>query len=678
MLEAKLANVDSEVRQAIQDNETWMNVSDRYDAFQREAVQNVLADFREDPKGRFLLVIPTGGGKTTTAVKAVHALYASGQLKADGDRAMWVVHREELKVQAQDTFQRIAAEINAPALPGYVDILMLSEIKQYLADHPDARLAVVDEAHHVAAKSYQPLFERPSLGILGLTATPSRHDGQPLQFTRESFSVGFPELISMGVLLRPTVIQVPGGTYDDIVDIGDDSKALEILNNDERNQRLVSVLSEHRARLNKIIIYVGTKQHARDLYTLLRSSTLKDGYESVSLILGDERRRWICDRNEEIAGETRSQFVQAQKSARRSILVNVDVLTEGYDDPAVNTIVMARPTSSKLVYMQALGRAVRIDPQNPEKDAYVVEVTDNLPNIKYRIDNRWLYSDVSDLLEPDVVDVPFASSGERDVRLAEIFDRFRVAHPNRVVPPHTSRDRVTVLLFKVYAGAGNYEHIPLIITNDTRQAASNFFNYLATRMKRLHGLDIEQVFRPVLKEATQFAALHDSSNRKYVFQAMENAWDLVKRDVPPPSEAEAGRPWITFVSFRPELSEESLGDDLLQFTEGMLNSDVVRASLRSESFGDDFYLLKFPLPLRGAWGVFLPGLEFSQLKKTIEELTLHATEADGFAQWKAATAAVNTAAIAIEPRYIQSLTTIVRETLDYFRPVVGRSARSLR
>jgi superfamily II DNA or RNA helicase len=656
-------------------NETWMNVSDRYEAFQRQAVQNVLSDFREDPQGRFLLVIPTGGGKTTTAVKAVHALYVSGQLRDNTDRAMWVVHREELKVQAQDTFQRIAAEVNAPELPGSVDILMLSEVKGYLGDHPDARLAVVDEAHHVAAKSYQPLFERPSLGILGLTATPSRHDGQPLQFTRESFSIGFPELISMGVLLRPTVIQVPGGTYE-IVDIGDDSKALEIFNNDERNQRIVSALSEHRGRLNKIIIYVGTKQHARDLYTLLRSSTLTDGYESVSLILGGERRRWICDRNEEITGETRLQFVQAQKSTRRSILVNVDVLTEGYDDPTVNTIVMARPTSSKLVYMQALGRAVRIDPENPEKDAYVVEVTDNLPNIKYRIDNRWLYSDVSDLLEPDVVDVPFASSGERDSLLAEIFDRFRVADANRAVPAHTSRDRLTMLLFKVYAGAGNYEHVPLVITSDTRQAAANFFNYLAARMKRLHGLDIEQVFRPVLKEATQFAVLNDSSNRKYVFQAMENAWDLVKSDGPPPSEAEAGHPWITFVSFRAELPEKSLGDDLLQFTADMLNSDVVRASLRSQSFGDDFYLIKFPLPLRGAWGVFLPSLEFFQLKKTIEELTLHAAEADGFVQWKAATSAVNTAAIAIEPRYIQSLTTIVRETLDYFRPLVRLSARS--
>jgi superfamily II DNA or RNA helicase len=59
---------------------TAVNISDRFEAFQREAVENIVADFRDKPHGRFLLVIPTGGGKTTTAVKAVNALFANGQL----------------------------------------------------------------------------------------------------------------------------------------------------------------------------------------------------------------------------------------------------------------------------------------------------------------------------------------------------------------------------------------------------------------------------------------------------------------------------------------------------------------------------------------------------------------------------------------------------------------------
>ena len=67
-----------------------MTVSDRYGAFQRVAVDNIKADFNENPAGRFLLVVPTGGGKTTTAVKAVHGLYQSNQLERGRDvRCVW-------------------------------------------------------------------------------------------------------------------------------------------------------------------------------------------------------------------------------------------------------------------------------------------------------------------------------------------------------------------------------------------------------------------------------------------------------------------------------------------------------------------------------------------------------------------------------------------------------------
>lgn len=651
-----------------------MQVNERYDTFQREAVNNIVADFREDAKGRFLLVIPTGGGKTTTAVKAVSGMYDAGLL-APAERVMWVVHRDELRSQAQDSFAKFAAKATKPDLPSRIDILMLSQVKKYLTDNPGARLSVIDEAHHVAAKSYQPLFERPGLGILGLTATPSRHDGQPLQFTRESYSIGFPDLVSMGVLLRPNVIQVAGGTYD-ISDISDDSDALEILNNDERNARILEALVAHSAKIHKALLYVGTRKHARDLYQLLKSSKLTEKYESIGLILGNERRRYLSETKSEVVGEIRKDFIAAQKASRRSILVNVDVLTEGYDDPTVNTIVMARPTSSKLVYMQALGRAVRIDPQNEAKEAYVVEVTDELPNIKYRIDNRWLYSDISDQLEPDVLDVFYSSPEALVAEINGIFEKFHVRPEFRIIPEYSPRDRVTMLLFKVYAGSNAYEHVPIVITNATRQAAAGFFNFLAARMKQSHGLDVEQVFAPVRTQAMRFSVLEKAGARKNAFQAMENAWDLVTAGSGAVTPLiEAGRPWISFVSFRLQMSEEALGADLLQFTEDMLNKDPLRETLRTGSISSEFMLVKFPLPLRGTWGVFLPPAEFKMLKETVERLGTYASEPDGTYQWQAAVAVVGTATVPIEQRHVQSLTTIVRERMDYFRPVDRQALR---
>jgi superfamily II DNA or RNA helicase len=642
-------------------------VNERYDAFQREAVGNIVEDFRREPSGRFLLVVPTGGGKTTTAVKAVSRLYDAGVLTAGDDRVMWVVHRSELRTQAIECFQRYAANAGKATLPASVDVLMLSELRAYLQANPRIRFAVIDEAHHAAAKSYQPLFEKPTLGILGLTATPSRYDGLPLQFMRESFSIGFPDLVSMGVLLRPTVLTVQGGRYE-IASIEEGAEALEVLNNAERNARILDAIEKNAANLHKVIIYAGTRQHARDLYQLLKLSSLIRAYESLGIILGDERRRYIVGEEREVAGEDRKTFIDAQKSAACSILVNVDVLSEGYDDPSVNAVVMARPTNSKLVYMQAMGRAVRIDPSNEAKKAYVVEVVDDLPNIRYRIDNRWLYSDVSDLLEPDVIDVYYSSPSELPRRLAEIWDRFEVPAKYRSLPPISVTDRVTMLLFKVYLAEETYQHVPLVILNETRQAAAAVFNFLAARMDRLQGMDVEQVFKMVRSHVEKLPQLIALNTRKLVLHAMENAWEVVTKDKAAMSLAVwRGKPWISFVSFRLRMADDSLGVDLLRFTEDMLNKEDVRESLRTGSVAPSFVLVKFPLPLRGAWGVFLPPAEFAELRKTISKLESHASEPDGVYQWQAAVSVLGTSLVPVEQRHIQSLTTIVRERMDYFR-----------
>jgi hypothetical protein len=108
----------------------------------------------------------------------------------------------------------------------------------------------------------------------------------------------------------------------------------------------------------------------------------------------------------------------------------------------------------------------------------------------------------------------------------------------------------------------------------------------------------------------------------------------------------------------------------------MLNADVVRATLRTRSIGNEFLLVKFPLPLRGTWGVFLPPAEFFTMRDAIERLKAHVGEPDGIAQWQAALSVLGTTTVAVEQRHIQSLTTIVREGIDYFRHVSPQSERT--
>ena len=641
---------------------TALSIADRYEQFQKDAVGSIVADFEEKPAGRFLLVIPTGGGKTFTAVKAVSALYDKGIL-APEDRTLWVAHREELISQAGNTF-RLFAETNAkPDLPGRIDLVMLSKVAKYLQQNPTTKVAVVDEAHHGAAASYQKLFQYPSLGILGLTATPSRHDGAPLQFDRESYSIGFPDLVEMGVLLRPEVIRVEGGTYD-LSDIGIDSESLEILNNDERNARIVAALLKHKDKLHKVLVYVGTRKHAEDLFDLLKASPLAKDYESVGLILGGVRRRYLPANNVELQ-EARKDFIDAMKGSRRSLLVNVDVLTEGYDDPSVNAVVMARPTNSKLVYMQAMGRAVRLDPDNRDKQAFVLEVVDELPNIRYRIDNRWLFSDISDALEPAVVDVTYPGFHALPGALESLFDKYSVPAGLRGLPPISSRDRVTVLLFKFYVGQGVFQHIPIVVTNDTRPAAANFFNFLSSRMDALDGLSFEHVLAAVRVSVDRFPSLAIPQNWKNVLGAMENGWAIVSEKAT--EGVQGGQPWVTFVSLRLRAPAESLSADLLAFTEDMVNRDWVRETLRLRSFSDGFFLARLPLPLKGSFGAILPPKEFEAIQETVEKLRLHMSELDAFAQWKSVIDILGGATLPVESRHHYSLVTVVREGLDYFR-----------
>ncbi|GAI62655.1 unnamed protein product, partial [marine sediment metagenome] len=110
-------------------------------------------------------------------------LYDVGALDPQCDRVAWVAHRNELLVQAAECFDKYEDLYGGGhSCKSCLDFVMLGTAKTSVPGEASYRLVVIDEAHHGAAPSYQPMFRREDLGILGLTATPSRHDGQPLDF----------------------------------------------------------------------------------------------------------------------------------------------------------------------------------------------------------------------------------------------------------------------------------------------------------------------------------------------------------------------------------------------------------------------------------------------------------------------------------------------------------------
>lgn len=622
------------------------DLTDRYNRFQANAVNDIESDFAEKPTGRFLLVIPTGGGKTFTAVKAVNRLFSKGLLNASQDRVLWTAHRNYLLEQAKETFEKYA-ESQPPetSIVSKIDFEMVGKTKVYLSGNTNVKLVVIDEAHHGAANSYQAIFEKTSVGVLGLTATPTRHDGKPLEFERESFSIGFPDLIELGVILRPTVVQIEGGNFDiSTFDLDD----LEQLNTATRNARIISALLYGNNDFKKVVIYVGTKSHAKTLWKQLRESELVSCYESISYITGDGNSR----------NEERTDFLAKERGFSRAILINVDVLTEGYDDPSVNTVVMARPTNSKLVYMQAMGRAVRRDPENDAKRAYVLEVVDSLPNIRYRIDNRWLYAEISDALEPAVEDREYSSAEDFTSTLHSIFEEYNVTSDLRVVPQFDDKQRYGLLLFKVYLGPTSHCHIPVLINRDNRIQVSNFFNYMSARIPYFVQKKINTAAAYSMAPIDGIEILTVPQHQRRIFEAMENSIS----EQPTPSSM---RPWITYFSLSYRPAVESFSIEVREFLQDMVNADAIRQQLTLACFSPDSYLVRFPLPVGSFLGRVVTSDEFVQIETLVRKFeSVRATKvAEDHRPY--VTAIVDQPSLPVEQSLISSLTTIVRYNIKF-------------
>ena len=624
---------------------------DRYDEFQQQAVLSVLDSFRQTPGGKFLLVVPTGGGKTFIAAKSVSRLFAEGILDRKTDRVLWVAHRQELLSQAKKTFKllpKLYPDLSAHS--DNIDFSMVGATRTAFPDQKNVKLVVIDEAHHGAADSYLPLFSRNNVGVLGLTATPTRHDGKPLEFQRECYSIGFPDLVEHGVILRPEVRTVRGGKFS-IGNLTSDAE-LEQLNTAVRNQKIIDALMAHKDDYRKVVIYVGTKKHAEELCNTLRASALSALYESIGYVTG----------NKNSAALDRELFLEREKTFKRSILVNVQVLSEGYDDPKINTVVMAAPTRSKLVYMQAIGRAIRHDPENATKTAYIVEIVDELPNIKYRIDNRWLYSELSDALEPAVIDRQYSCEADLIDCLDDIYNEYHVPDSIRAHPIYGERERYGLLLFKVFAGGGEFNHYPMLIDGSNRLQVSNFFNFLSERMRSYRAASVNSGEALRMSGIANVYPQVSLTQQTLIFDAMINC---VRED----ADVQASMPWITFVAFRLRRDPRIISEDLERFLDNVVNSSALREAILRREYRPRSVLIKFPLPVNGYVGRILRDTEFGAVQETVDALTSLREQPGDERQRIQVHELLSQSVLPIPQGDIASLTLIVRNDIDYFRPL---------
>jgi len=314
-----------------------------------------------------LVVIPTGGGKTILAAEIVKRTFPG--------RVLFLAHREELIHQACDKITGYTSLSCGIEMAGYKiderntlwymkDPVIVSSIQTQNAGGSgqgrmskfspnEFSVAIVDEAHHATAESYIRVLDyyksNPKLKILGITATPDRADEEALGRVYESvaFDYEISDAINDGWLVPITqrMVSVADLDYSQCRTTAEDLNGAD----------LAAILEEEKALhgiASPTIEILGNRR------AIVFASSVKQA-ERLAEIFNRHRpdmAAWVCGKT---LKDTRRRILADFAAGKVQIVVNVGVLTEGFDDPGVEVIVMGRPTKSRSLYSQMAGRATR-------------------------------------------------------------------------------------------------------------------------------------------------------------------------------------------------------------------------------------------------------------------------------------------------------------------------------
>lgn len=317
---------------------------------------------------RALVVLSTGLGKTITALALAKRL---------GGPTLWLAHTDELVTQpykaAQLVWPEVSRGIVKAELNQYPRHLVFASIQSAQQSQRRAQLAargfrfvVVDEAHHALSPGYRALFN--DLGcftaggppLLGLTATPERSDQGALDevFQGVVFQMGITSAIEGGYLCPPNVIERPIKVDLDMVssrrgDFG--MKELDLALMKAGIVGEITAAYEEHCTQRKTLIFVVSVEQAEQVAAALRAR----GHAAASV-------------SGETPKEERQALLRKLKSGELRVLVNCMVLTEGFDEPSVDAVMLARPTQSKPLMIQMVGRGLRLFPG--KSDCLVIDL----------------------------------------------------------------------------------------------------------------------------------------------------------------------------------------------------------------------------------------------------------------------------------------------------------------
>jgi superfamily II DNA or RNA helicase len=308
--------------------------------------------------------MPTGCGKTVVFSHIIQQ-WPNG-------RVLVLAHREELIRQAADKIHKVTGVAPAIEMAAeradmgmfHTDRVVVSSIQTQIAGPGERRrmqrfrpgdfsLVIVDEAHHAVSKSYRAVLahyqQNPHCRVLGVTATPDRHDERALGQVFESvaFRYDLADAIRDGWLvpIRSSSVYIKDLDYSHIHSAAGDLNGAELaaVLEDERMAQEVALPIVAESRGRKTLVFAASVKHAEQLADIINRKAPNSA-------------RWICGKTDR---ETRRHLLRDYAEGRFRFLINVGVFTEGFDEPSIELIVLARPTKSRALFAQMVGRGTR-------------------------------------------------------------------------------------------------------------------------------------------------------------------------------------------------------------------------------------------------------------------------------------------------------------------------------
>ena len=320
--------------------------------YQAEAKQAILSAWDEGYR-KTLLVLPTGCGKTV-----VFSSVTENQVNK-GHRVLIMAHRGELLDQAADKLKEtsgldsVLEKAESTSLGSFLPVTVgsvqsLAQEKR-LARFPNDYFQdiIVDEAHHCLSDSYKRVLDHfPDANILGVTATPDRGDMKNLGefFDSKAYEYSMTEAIREGYLCPIKAQMIP--LELDIADVGissGDFSAGEIGHALEPYLQQIAVEMSNYCRGRKTVVFLPLIATSQKFCAMLNNVGLR-----AAEVNGNS--------------DDRSEVLADFEAGRYDVLCNSMLLTEGWDCPSVDCIVILRPTKIRSLYQQMVGRGMRLAP----------------------------------------------------------------------------------------------------------------------------------------------------------------------------------------------------------------------------------------------------------------------------------------------------------------------------